>query len=150
MIWGRKVKEEGSRVRLVHAVLKPVVIMVLTRMCLLLVRRYLNVSIDIPKIPWSSKSNKPPYLTAFSYHYFWRVATLISRGCYFWVTKTCTIHGPYEVTVTIAQQMWKHPQFLCGKTYSISRYYFWKNSKEPFDYGMGIHRWKEDFLKKEV
>ena len=51
VIWGRKVKEEGSRVRPVHAVLKPVVIMVLTRMCLLLVRRFLNVSIDISKIP---------------------------------------------------------------------------------------------------
>ena len=51
VIWGRKVKEERSRVVLVHAVLRLVVIMVLTRMCLLLVRRYLNVSIDIPKIP---------------------------------------------------------------------------------------------------
>jgi len=51
VIWGRKVKEEGSRVLLVHAVLKLAVIVVLTRMCLLLVRRYLNVSMDIPKIP---------------------------------------------------------------------------------------------------
>ena len=50
VIWGRKVKEEGSRVMLVHAVLKLAVIVVLTRMCLLLVRRYLNVSMDIPKI----------------------------------------------------------------------------------------------------
>ena len=63
--------------------------------------RYFQKYRKVPKVT----SPLVSHLTAFSYRYFWRVATLISRGCYFWVTKTCTIHGPYEVTVIMAQQM---------------------------------------------
>ena len=61
----------------------------------------------------------------------------------------CIVHGPYEVSIImISRQSENIHTFYLEKR--ISCYCFLnKCSKELFDYGVGIHRQKEGFLKKK-
>ena len=64
-------------------------------------------------------------LAAFSNHYF--RGSLLLGGHFFWVAKTCTVHGLFKVTIRKLQQMWKHPHFLFHHSC-----YFLQKSDFPF------------------
>ena len=89
----------------------------------------------------NSKVPKVTILVTFGFSSLLPIATfggsILWGGRNFRVDETCTVQGPYEVTVIISRQMWKHPSFYLEK--SIPCYCLLnRNSKELFDYSVVI------------